>query len=162
MLRRASQETMRIAFEDHYESLLRLCVLLTGHRQVAEDLAQDAFVRVLDRMANLQIDELYPYLRRTAINLWKNRLRRFALEQHSRPSWQRNQAESISSVDERDEAWRLLMRLPSRQRACLVLRYYEDLPHRSIAEILGCSVGTVKSQISRALDSLRKEYAHEH
>jgi RNA polymerase sigma factor (sigma-70 family) len=52
--------------------------------------------------------------------------------------------------------WDQLTRLPPRQRAAVVLRYYEDLPDTEIAEILGCAVGTVRSQISRALESLRR------
>ncbi|GAA2151281.1 sigma-70 family RNA polymerase sigma factor [Humibacillus xanthopallidus] len=56
---------------------------------------------------------------------------------------------------DRDEVWRALATLPPRQRAVVVLRFYEDLPERAIAEALGCTVGTVKSQLSRALATLR-------
>jgi RNA polymerase sigma factor (sigma-70 family) len=60
-----------------------------------------------------------------------------------------------AAVDERDALWRALGRLPKRQRAVVVLRYFEDLPEATVADILGCSVGTVKSQASRALEKLR-------
>jgi RNA polymerase sigma factor (sigma-70 family) len=60
-------------------------------------------------------------------------------------------------VDQRDEVWRALGRLPRRQRAVLVLRFFEDLSEAEIAEVLGCSVGTVKSQASRALAKLRRD-----
>jgi RNA polymerase sigma factor (sigma-70 family) len=59
---------------------------------------------------------------------------------------------------DRDQIWSWLSRLPRRQRATLVLRYYEDLPDAEIADILGCAVGTVRSSISRALATLRAEY----
>jgi RNA polymerase sigma factor (sigma-70 family) len=58
---------------------------------------------------------------------------------------------------ERDRIWSMLAKLPRRQRAALVLRYYEDLPDGDIAEVLGCAVGTVRSSISRALVTLRTE-----
>jgi RNA polymerase sigma factor (sigma-70 family) len=69
-------------------------------------------------------------------------------------------AESAAhEVVERDELWQALLSLAPRQRAVLVLRYYEDLSEQQIAEALGCSRGTVKSQASAALDTLRQRYA---
>jgi RNA polymerase sigma-70 factor (sigma-E family) len=147
-------EPLRAAFEEHYTPLLRLCVALTGKREVAEDIVQDAFVRVSPKIAGLDAPEVGPYLRRVAVNLWKSRLRRLRLER--RPREVQPQA-NTSALEDRDEVWRALLLLPPRQRACVVLRYYEDLPERHVAEILRCSVGTVKSQTSRGLTRLRKE-----
>jgi RNA polymerase sigma-70 factor (sigma-E family) len=154
------REAMRAAFEEHYVSLLRLTIALSGRRDVAEDVVQDAFVRVTPRVVDLPRDEVGPYLRRVVVNLWKDRLRRFATElKHiGRPSPPHL---SESSLEERDEVWSALLRLPARQRACVVLRYYEDLPERDVALVLSCSVGTVKSQTSRALSKLRRELADE-
>jgi RNA polymerase sigma factor (sigma-70 family) len=64
-------------------------------------------------------------------------------------------------IEERDAVWQAILRLPARQRACLVLRYYEELTEQETADILRCSVGTVKSQTSRALSRLRRELHNE-
>jgi len=154
--RPSMQEAMRVAFERHYLSLLKLSVALSGRRDTAEDLVQEAFVRSAARITQLEPDEVRPYLRRVVVNLWKNRLRRFATEARNSISLVRPEPESEAPLEERDLLWRAVMRLPSRQRACLVLRFYEDLPEPEVARVLGCSVGTVKSQTSRGLAKLRK------
>ena len=63
--------------------------------------------------------------------------------------------------EERDALWQAVLRLPRQQRACLVLRYYEDLTEPATAQALGCSVGSVKSHTNRALARLRKELDHD-
>ena len=152
---------MRLAFEQHYVQLLRLCILLSGRRDIAEDLVQEAFVRAATRVPGLEIEEVGPYLRRVAVNVWKNRLRRLALENRPRALRRDNQAPEQSSYDERDALWQAVKRLPKRQRACVVLRFWEDLTESEVAVLLGCSVGTVKSHTSRALARLRKEVNRE-
>jgi len=99
-------------------------------------------------------------VRRIAVNVWKNRNRRFRVELRAR-GLVRLPRDGGPSAEERDAVWDAIRRLPSRQRACLVLRYYEDLSERETAGVLGCSVGTVKSQTSRALARLRKEFTDE-
>jgi RNA polymerase sigma factor (sigma-70 family) len=69
----------------------------------------------------------------------------------------RDAADHAGIIEQRDHLWDALSRLPERQRACLVLRCYEDLPEREIADLLGCSVGTVKSHTHRGLARLRQE-----
>lgn len=155
------QEAMRAAFQQHYVPLLRMCVLLSGQRETAEDIVQDAFVRVASRIQELSTNDLGPYLRRVAVNIWKNRLRRLSLERRVRAKGLERRLEATALVEDRDTLWTAVMRLPPRQRACLVLRYYEDLPEHAVADVLGCSVGTVKSQTSRALALLRKEFRGE-
>jgi RNA polymerase sigma-70 factor (sigma-E family) len=155
------QEGLREAFEVHYLPILRLCTLISGRKEVAEDMVQDAFARVAPFIERLSPDEVGPYLRRVTLNSWKNRLRRSAIEQRARAIlWPQNQSDPFGTVEDRESLWRCVMRLPERQRTCLVLRYYEDLPHQEIARILGCSLGTVKSHLARALDRLRREYGH--
>jgi RNA polymerase sigma-70 factor (sigma-E family) len=151
------QEALRAAFELHYPWLLRLCTALSGRRDVAEDIAQEAFVRIAPRIEQLTDEEIGPYLRRVAINLWKNRVRRFVVERRHREHVPASQPGEVEGVDEHDAVWQALLTLPDRQRACVVLRYYESLSEREIARALGCSVGTVKSHTSRAMARLRKE-----
>ena len=155
---RLVDEPLRQAFEEHYVSVVRFCVLLSGRPDVAEDLAQESFVRLATKIEGLDVEKVGPYVRRIAVNLWKNRLRRAAVELRHRPRAE-DPVSSSSGVEERDVVWTALKRLPVRQRACVVLRYYEDLPEKDVAATLGCSVGTVKSQTSKALARLRKEFS---
>jgi RNA polymerase sigma-70 factor (sigma-E family) len=157
----STEGALRAAFHDHYISLVQLCVLLDGRRAEAEDIAQEAFVRLAPKIEDISVDAVGPYLRRIAINLWKNRRRRMAAELRARiRGWKRSE-DAGGSLEDRDAMWRSVLRLPVRQRACLVLRYYEDLSERDVASVLGCSVGTVKSQTSRAVARLRKEFSDE-
>jgi RNA polymerase sigma-70 factor (sigma-E family) len=153
------QEALQAAFEQHYVRLLRLSILLLGSREAGEDLVQEAFMRAAPRLAALRSTDVGPYLRATALNLWKNRLRRAAIERRHRLG-PMPEARGDAGPEDRQAIWRVVRRLPDRQRACIVLRYYEDLSEREVAEILGCSVGTVKSHSSRAIARLRKELEH--
>lgn len=135
--------------------LLRVAVALTGDRVAAEDLLQD----VLERMyvGWRRIEDPPSYARRALANASSNRWRR----RGRRPEHLRAELpdagvdDSTGSHDNRDQIIRALMQLPARQRAAIVLRYLEDLTEAETAEVLGCSLGTVKSQTSRALDRLR-------
>ncbi len=153
----ASADALLRAYELHATALLRLCVLLAGRRDVAEELVQETFTRAAGALNDHEPDAVRPYLRTVAWNLWRNRLRRMAVEQRLRVT--STPREEIS-FEERDALWAAIRHLPPRQRACVVLRYYEDLSERETAETLRCSVGTVKSQTSRALERLRKEMGH--
>ena len=143
-------------------ALLRLAVMLTGDRSEAEDLLQATLVRTqrhAERIAAMAAPAAY--LRRALVHEHVSGLRRLrsrvrtgALEGHDGPG-----ADEAASVDRRDATWRLLATLPRQQRAVLVLRFYEDLPDREIAEALGCSEPTVRSNASRALASLRNRLA---
>ncbi len=156
-----AQEALRAAYEEHYVPLLRLCILLSGDRQVAEDIVQDAFVRVTPRIEEVPKDHLASYLRRVALNLWKNRLRSLTRERRARGRTAIVHVIDPIGREDRSALRAAVLRLPKRQRACLVLRYYEDLPEREVAALLGCSIGTVKSQTSRALARLRKGFEGE-
>ena len=144
------------------QALLRFAYLLTSDHHTAEDLVQIALAktylswhRLRDRGA------LDSYVRRIIVNenisLWRR-------------AWKRNERPSDElpehaghNVDKQpahsDALWRVVQTLPTKQRAAVVLRYYEDLTEAETAAVLGCSVGTVKSQTSRAIAAMRARLA---
>ena len=137
--------------------LLRTTYAVTGDRQLAEDALQTAFAKayaVWPRVS--RADDPLAYVRRMAINA--------AIAQHRKAAVRHEVA--VPMVPERgdlrpdgllrdDEVWCAVQALPPRQRAVVVLRYYEDLSEAEIADALGCRPGTVKSQASAALASMR-------
>jgi len=147
----------------HADDAVRLAYLLTGDRDLAEDLVQDAFVRLAGRLVHLRDpDAFHAYLRRTVVNLSHSHFRRKKVER----AYSQRLRGSIGATDgrssdrpleDREVLWRALGRLSGRQRAAIVLRFYEDLPERQVAEILKCRPGTVKSLVSRGLETLRNE-----
>jgi RNA polymerase sigma factor (sigma-70 family) len=150
----AGTDWLRQAYVAQADGLLRLCILVSGKKDIAEELVQETFLRAASALEGLGEEEVGPYLRATSMNLWRNRLRRLALERRIHPM---QQPDPEVPFEDRDELWASIRQLPPRQRACLVLRYHEDLTEQQTAVLLHCSIGTVKSQTSRALASLRKE-----
>jgi RNA polymerase sigma factor (sigma-70 family) len=148
-------DALEVAFERHYEGLFRVALLVTGSAQEAEDVVQESLLKVRDRLPLLADDEVRPYLRATVVNEWRDRVRRERRFAARMPLLWPQRSES-TPFEERDELWSLVLRLPPRQRACLVLRFYEDLPLAEMAHVMECSVGTVKSQLHRAVEAVRK------
>jgi RNA polymerase sigma factor (sigma-70 family) len=137
---------------------LRLAYFLTGNREQAEDLVQDAFVRVGATLRHRRpIDDVDAYLRRTIVNLFNSSLRRRRVERRWLAQQQSVRPLHPPAPDpaDRDEIWRALQNLPDRQRAAVVLRFYEDLPEREAAAVLGCSQRALNSMVTRALQTLR-------
>lgn len=147
-------------------SLLRYGYLLTGDRARAEDLVQDALVKVYLAWPRIEnTGSLDRYTRQTMTRLhvswWRravNRERPVAIPELP------DEADAAAPlpgapVEKRDEVWRLLATIGPRQRAVLVLRFYEGLDDAEIADVLGCAVGTVRSQASRGLAHLRDRLA---
>jgi RNA polymerase sigma factor (sigma-70 family) len=132
------------------QSMVRLARLLTGSFEIAEELVQEAFIKL--QLAPTVAENPDSYLRTIVTNLSWGHLRRLRLERALRP-----EDRIVVPAPELDETWAVVCRLPFRQRAVLALRYYEDLPEAEIAQILGCRVGTVKSAHHRALATLRRE-----
>jgi RNA polymerase sigma-70 factor (ECF subfamily) len=138
-------------------ALLGTAYLLSGDRQRAEDLVQTALLKTYLAWPRLRDTRaVEAYVRRTMVTTsisWSRRRWRGELSTGSLP--EPAHADRTADVDGRAELWPHLAALPARQRAVLVLRFYEDLTEPQVAEQLGCSVGTVKSQTHRALATLR-------
>jgi RNA polymerase sigma-70 factor (sigma-E family) len=139
-------------------ALLRTAVLLTGgDRGHAEDMLQVVLAKMYARWS--RIDDPEAYARRSlahaAVNRWRGRHRRPEVPL-AEPDTGAAPGDAAAIVDLRDALARELLRLPPRQRAVLVLRYFDDLTEAEIAAALGCSVGSVKSQASRGLARLRE------
>jgi RNA polymerase sigma-70 factor (sigma-E family) len=158
-----TQESERGSLADTYirsaPGVMRLAYLLTGDRVLAEDLVQEAFVRFVARLRYLRDrGSVDAYLRRTVVNLSRNHFRRKAVERAflARQAGNR-QPEHVEPDVLTHEAMRAaLLKLSPRQRAAIVLRYYEDLPEPQIADILACSPATVRSLVARGLKTLRQ------
>ena len=144
-----------------WSSLYRLAYLLTASPSAAEDLLQTTLEKAYvswSRIGRMEFPEAY--VRRMLVN---------ALVSSRRRAWLREvPSESVPEVSggaidvgvvDRSLLWPLVCALPVRQRAVIVLRYYEDLTEAQIAEVLGCAPGTVKSQTSAAMKALRRALA---
>jgi RNA polymerase sigma-70 factor (sigma-E family) len=154
---RSTAELERFLAEraDH---LLRTAVLLGGSREAGEDLLQTAVERLLRRWRRFDGDP-EGYLRRTLCNLATDDYRRAGRWRHKERLLRtglRPARDPAGEVDLRDALVRLLVQLPARQRAVLVLRYWEQLTDAEAAEVLDCPEGTVKSAASRGLARMRE------
>src|SRR5580765_1808691 len=140
--------------------LVRTAYAVSGDLGIAEDAVQTAFAKAYRswrRISRLASPEAY--VRRMAVNEVLN-TRRTAHVRREIAHAELPDAASAHDDDDalaHDEMWRAVLALPPRQRAVLVLRYYEDLSEQQIADVLGCRPGTVKSQASAALATLRKQ-----
>lgn len=143
------------------DALLRFARVLTGDRQLAEDIVQDVLVQLLRRRDRLaQIDNLDRYARRMVVNgylSWRRKWLRI-MPTDRLPDTALT-PDAMESVDLRGELRAALERLTRKQRAAIVLRYYLDLSDTQAAVELGCSLTTVRSHISRGLAALRIDLA---
>jgi RNA polymerase sigma-70 factor (sigma-E family) len=143
-----------------YPGLLRTAYLLTGDRGLAEDLVQTALFSTFKRWHTLR-DQTDPgaYVRKVMVTTQTSWMRRKASGEHVVDVPPDRPGDEGTSTAERLVLWQALGQLPARMRAVVVLRFYEDLTEAETATVLGCSVGTVKSQTSRGLDRLRDLFA---
>jgi RNA polymerase sigma-70 factor (sigma-E family) len=152
-----------VTFEEYVAArgpaLVRFARLLTGDSHRAEDLAQEALAKAFLSWRRIRrTDRPDVYVRRLLVNAdrswWRRRSSREIPVDRTvdRPA----AADVGAEAGDRDAMWRLIVRLPERQRAVIVLRYYEDLDDATIAEILDCSAVTVRTHAMRALATLRE------
>ncbi|WP_433887859.1 SigE family RNA polymerase sigma factor [Streptomyces sp. CA-111067] len=160
-----------LTFEEYVagrgQALLRLAFLLCGDAHLAEDLTQDVLLRVHGRWRRIAaLDHPDAYVKRMLLNeylSWRRRRSSSELLGVPQPDGGTGRPEDPADGDlgeqvaRREAAWHLLATLPRRQRAVLVLRFYEDLTDAQIAGVLGCAAGTVRSQAARALATLRTD-----
>lgn len=144
-----------------HTAFLRRAVLLVGDHGAAEDLVQEALARLWLGSRRRRIDNPEAYVMRSLVNASISRWRRrrpgdLVVEQAEAPA-----PDSLGQVEERDRVWRAVVALPARQRAIVVLRFYEDLPEEQIASLLGISRGTVRSQTAKARARLQTAMADE-
>ena len=144
---------------DHHRPLLNFAQLLAGDAATGEDLLQIALARAYLKWSKISARGEHPlgYVRRIIVNenasLWRRAWKRRERSTGSVPEAGTVDPTSI------DTTWEMVQALPSRQRAAVALRYYADLTVNETAEVMGCSVGAVKTHTARALQKLRETLA---
>ena len=143
-------------------ALTRLAYLLTAHPADAEDLVQSALAKTYTGWSRVRhVDDPDGYVRAIVVNTNRSRVRRRRVREALMPFVPDRAGASVGhlAVEDRAGLAEALATLPPRQRAAVVLRYCEDLSETTVAQVLGCSVGTVKSQAARGLAKLRSHPA---
>jgi len=159
-----------VTFEDYVRvrgpALVRVARLIAGDRHLGEDLAQEVLIRAYPRWNRIVAGGRPDvYLRRMLVNAHVSWRRKRSSTEVVDGVGRVERADAADVGDlgaeaaERAAVWRLIRRLPPKQRVTIVLRYYEDLDDAAIAEILGCSPGTVRTHAMRALTTLRQHVA---
>jgi RNA polymerase sigma-70 factor (sigma-E family) len=149
---------LRDLYRDHRWSLVRLASLLLHDPAEAEEVVQDAFVKAhVAWDTRREPDKALPFIRSIVLNGARSRLRHLqvvAAVDHGRPGISGTAEEAAVAGDDHRRMIAALRSLPDRQRECLALRYYLDLPEAEIAATLGISVGSVKTHTHRGLAAL--------
>jgi RNA polymerase sigma-70 factor (sigma-E family) len=146
-----------VLVEARSTALLRFAYVVVGDHQLAQDLLQEALVKAYVAWPRLRdASSAEAYVRRTVVTTaisWRRRRSFHEPPTDSVPD--RYEPDATDRLATQDVLWEQVCGLPPRQRTALVLRYYEDLSEAETAELMGCSVGTVKSQVATALSKLR-------
>lgn len=152
---------LSLVFYDEYPRLWAVAFAMLGDAHLAEETVMEAFSKAFSSWGRIrQVDRPSAYLRKIVLNMCRGKLRRRGLEQrvnalvHGRADRERFSEWISKHSDVRLDMWDALERLPARQRACVVLRYFDDMTDAQVADVLDCSVGTVKSHLFRARKTL--------
>lgn len=146
----AATQDFESFYGDELLLLSRLAYLMTGDVATGEDLAQETLARMSERWDGIETPKAYARTTLTRLVLrWRQMADRLQpMVEHDIPA---------NDEPEIDEMWSALRSLPLNQRVVLVLRYYDDLPHEQIAELVGAPVATVRTRVHRGLERLRGE-----
>jgi RNA polymerase sigma-70 factor (sigma-E family) len=160
---RVRRDQLHQLYEAHYADLVRLACLLLDRTEAAEEVVQDAFVKLYSAIDRIEDRDATPaYLRSMVMNGARSKLRRRRVARKhppkAEPPAEGADAAAVVHEDQR-EVIEALRTLPTRQRECLVLRYYGGCSEAEIAEILGIARGTVKSSVSRAMATMAERLA---
>jgi RNA polymerase sigma-70 factor (sigma-E family) len=140
------------------QQLVRLGLVLSADHHRAEDLAQTALMNAYRHWRRLRtMDDPHAYVRRTLVNAHISATRRSSAREtpSDLPDSGRSEPDPSLALTEHDAVWRMLAKLPTRERTAIVLRYYEDLDYAAIASVLGIKESTARATVSKALASLR-------
>jgi RNA polymerase sigma-70 factor (sigma-E family) len=142
------------------QALQRTAYLLTGDWALAEDLLQTSLARIYPRWERILRDDPEAYVRKVLVNTWSSWWRRkWRAEVPTETLIDSAGADPYADADRRRAVVAALATLPPKQRATVVLRFHEDMSEAQVAEVLGVSTGTVKSQTAKALAKLRDNTA---
>jgi len=155
--RRDADESIESLFQTHYPHIVYTAFALVGDWGLAEQLAQEAYLRLWRRWTWIADPQAAPsYLQRTVVNLSRETIRRRVIERRVLKA--RNSEQPPATEPDAAEVFALrhaITALPARKRECIVLRYLLGLSEAETADLLGVSVGTVKSQTHKGLHQLR-------
>jgi RNA polymerase sigma-70 factor (ECF subfamily) len=158
-LHRATEADFEALYRAEFRSIVAIVHSLTGRRDVAEEITQDAFVVTHDRWHRIAgYDRPADFVRRVALNRALSSLRRRKAEHRALERWQRRTGADgttpATGGDDESGLWAAVRRLPDRQAQAVALMYVEDQSVQRIAEILGCTENTVKTHLKRARATL--------
>ncbi len=153
---RARDEDMVLLFDKHYGHLCELAYMILGDRHLGEEIVMEALARTYKGWGRIrEKDKSAAYLKRAVVNLCRTRIRRKAIEARANSLYKaaEERTQSDWNIERHETArlvWEAVRRLPIRQRSAVVLFYAQRMTDSEIAEVLDCSVGTVRSQLSQS------------